>query len=419
MTSASTCGSPLPLRVVVHSRALSTELGRALLGTLPRPEARGMDTGSNKGVPARRRGGSAAGGRTVVRLRGPDDVLGVLPWRLGFHPRESLVVVVLEGSRLRDRLVMRLDLPLAEDEAAVARDTARRAAQAGADAVLAVVYTAAPDVGGELPRCDLVDDLAGALDDHEVELCEAMLVRGGRRWSYLCRDLGCCPTEGVPLPDRPTAAADAYAAEAVGQGATVLPDRESLRGRVEPSDHAVARAVRVQAAGELDEMVDRAQASGGGGMRTVAAARLALLRERYADGDREPPSGLDALLVAVLLHDTRVRDGLMTAALDDDADTLLELLGQVARLVDDDVAAPVCTVLAWLAYAAGDGALALVAVERALRADPGATMARLLLDGIDRMVRPAELREVSRAVRAELDGGGPGVGDGDAAACWP
>ncbi len=344
-------------------------------------------------------------GRSVVRLSGPDDVVGILPWRLGFHPTESLVLLVLQGARLRERLVMRLDLPVPEDEPHVARETAERAARAGADAVFAAVYTETADQAGELPRRGLVEDLEDELADRDVDLCEAVLVRAGRRWSYRCPDPGCCPPDGVSLPSRPTAAADAYAAETVLRGGVVLADRAALRGTVEPSGQAVAVAVRRQARDELAEMVERDRGPGDRArVRAAGAARLADLRARFARGDRVRPSALDALLVAVALHDTRVRDTLMTAAVDDDADSLRELLGQVARLVDDGSAAPVCTVLGWLAYSSGDGALALVAVERALRADPGSTMARLLLDGIDHMVRPADLRAVSSALRADLAG---------------
>ena len=35
----------------------------------------------------------------MVRISGPADILGVLPYRIGFHPSESLVVVCLEGPR--------------------------------------------------------------------------------------------------------------------------------------------------------------------------------------------------------------------------------------------------------------------------------------------------------------------------------
>ncbi len=340
-------------------------------------------------------------GRTVVKLRGPDDVVGVLPWRLGFHPTESLVLLVLQGPRRRERLVMRLDLPEPGDEVAVADQTAARAVRAGADEILVVVYTGEPDRDGSLPRAELVDDLVALLEKDGVAVPEAVLVRGGRRWSYVCADRGCCPPEGVRLPERPTPAADRYAAEAVARGTAVLPDRDAVRRGITPSDHPVAVAAREQARSSSEVLrgtaPDRASAS---------AARLARLRERFARGEREPPSAVDALVVALGLRDRDARDALMTAALDDDAAELRDLLRHVARLVDDEAAAPVCTVLGWLAYSAGDGALALVAVERALRAEPGCAMARLLLDGIDGMVPPAALREVSRAVRAELDPGG-------------
>ena len=92
----------------------------------------------------------------------------------------------------------------------------------------------------------------------------------------------------------------------------------------------------------------------------------------------------------------------MTGVLDDDADTLLDLLGALARQAEDADAAPVCTALGWVAYAHGHGALAAVAAERALRCAPDYSMARLLLDGLDRMLGPEHVRAVSEAVRAEL-----------------
>jgi hypothetical protein len=103
------------------------------------------------------------------------------------------------------------------------------------------------------------------------------------------------------------------------------------------------------------------------------------------------------------LHDKWARDATMTGVLDDDADTLLDLLGALARQADDTDAAPVCTALGWVAYAHGHGALAAVAAERALRCAPDYAMARLLLDGLDRMLGPEHVRAVSAAVRAELD----------------
>lgn len=337
----------------------------------------------------------------VVRLRGPADVLGVLPYRLGFHPTESLVLVCLEGPRRRDRLVMRVDLAHPATDADLAADLAGRAARVGAAAVLAVVYTAQGDDDEGLVRSGLVDALRDELAEHGLDLPEALLVRAGRWWSYLCHDLGCCPPEGVPLPPVPTAAATRFAAETVAQGEVVLADREELRRTVEPSHDDGARAGREQAVLAAEEVLAVATSTGGRpAARELTLARLAAVRRRWERGDGRVAAD-DAALVVLGLRDKPTRDAAMTAVLDDGTEALLGLLAELARWADDLEAAPVCTVLAWVAYTSGHGALASIAVERALRCEPDYAMALLLRDGMDRMVPPAALREVSAAVRAE------------------
>jgi hypothetical protein len=82
---------------------------------------------------------------------------------------------------------------------------------------------------------------------------------------------------------------------------------------------------------------------------------------------------------------------------------LTALLGELVRATPDPLCAPVCTVLAWVAHAIGDGGLANVAVERALRHDPGYAMAQLVREGLDRQVAPRAVRQVSADVRRDLD----------------
>jgi hypothetical protein len=342
-----------------------------------------------------------SGPTEVVRLRGPADVVGVLPYRLGFHPRESLVLVCLEGSRRRDRLVMRRDLDEALLDDAVAADLVERVTHVGASGALVVVYTDAPDDRG-LPRAGLVDLLQEDLDAAGVEMLDALLVRNGRWWSYLCADLLCCPADGTPLPADPTPATTRYAAETVAQGGAVLADREELRSSVEPSDHAVARAVREQAVDAADDLLSVALAAGGlPAVRALTLSRLDSLRDDWERGDHQVGAD-DASVVVLGLRDKGTRDEVMTAVLDDDAESMVGLLSELARRADDLDAAPVCTALAWVAYATGHGALATVAAERALRAEPGCAMAELVLQGMNRMMPPSALREVSAAVRADL-----------------
>ncbi len=387
---------------------------------------------------------------TVVRIDGPADVLGLLPYRLGFHPSESLVVMCLDGPRKRDRLVMRVDLEPSRVDRAVAQEIAARVAALGASAVVAVVYTAertAPRSGtrssrGRPARAALTRALTVALDRAGIEVLEALHVRDGRWWSYLCSDPRCCPPEGTPLPSEPSPAVLAFAAELVGQGETVLVDREALRASVRPPSDPEWTQRCGAAAAEAHEVLTEALVAGGPSMvRCFVLARLADLRRAWAEsGVVAVPA---AAVVVLGLHDVLTRDVVITALFDesrararptadpagpadpaagprdwvapanspgpaDPADSAaaagqsLGLLSALARCADDRDAAPICSVLSWVAYASGNGALATVAVERALAADPTYSLALLLVEGIDRMVPPADLRRVSALVRSDL-----------------
>ena len=46
---------------------------------------------------------------TTIRLRGPADIIAVLPYHLGYRPADSLVVVCLRRNRIG--VVGRVDLP--------------------------------------------------------------------------------------------------------------------------------------------------------------------------------------------------------------------------------------------------------------------------------------------------------------------
>ena len=57
-------------------------------------------------------------------------------------------------------------------------------------------------------------------------------------------------------------------------------------------------------------------------------------------------------------------------------------------MLPDHVAAPTLSVLASFTWWRGDGALARVALARALRCDPGYRLAQLLLHMVDLAIRP-------------------------------
>ncbi|MGH8825796.1 MAG: DUF4192 domain-containing protein [Jiangellaceae bacterium] len=336
----------------------------------------------------------------VVKLGTPPDIVAAMPSFIGFHPRESLIVMCLHGPRKRNGLTMRFDLPQPRHHRAMVSEITARVTRQRAGSVILVCYTAATGADGKLPRADLVERLAQHLVARDVGVVEALLVRGGRWYSYTCTD-SCCPSSGTPIPAHPAGAAAMFAAEAALQGRSVLPDREALEASVrgpvalrrisltQTYDRVAAEMAAELSGGDVESFADG----------TVALARKAL--DGYVEGRRDLTDDAAARIV-LGLHDKPSRDELTTWGIGDHVDEFVVLLTDLAQRALDEEAAPVCTVLASVVYQRGGGALVGVALERALRCDPGYTMARMLAAMLDGQVEPAELRSLSRAVRRDL-----------------
>ena len=102
--------------------------------------------------------------------------------------------------------------------------------------------------------------------------------------------------------------------------------------------------------------------------------------------------------VAVGWHDVAARDEAVLG-LPREPGTVA-VLAAAARACPRPWDAPLCAVLGWLAYQGGDGAVALVAVERALDSDPRYSLAHLLDGALERQVPPSVLEAVVGEVAA-------------------
>src|SRR2546421_1198996 len=108
----------------------------------------------------------------VVKITSHTGIAASIPYLLGFHPSESLVVIGLENNRLV--FTMRMDLQPAHLEGALVTEALRRMSEF--DQVIVAVYT--DETSGEtLPRSVLVERLLASLD-----VREALLVRNDRVW---------------------------------------------------------------------------------------------------------------------------------------------------------------------------------------------------------------------------------------------
>ena len=326
-----------------------------------------------------------------VSLVEPGEIAAALPLLLGFRPRESVVLVSLTGPRgVQVGLTVRADIPAPEHAAALADELSRRVRTDRPEAVLLLVVTDAddPDPGGDdtdLPHRALVRELTLALHRDRVPVRDALLVRAGRWWSYDCPSACCRPQRGTPLP----VGTSELEVATVAAGVVVADSREELAARIAPRAGVAAMAAgarrgAAQAAARREEIGAAAMAEESW---TAVTAGLAHSRAGTALSDRA--------LARILwgLRDVAVRDRALQLALDEDpaVDSLwTDCLRRAPRRY---VPAP-ATLLAVGAWLRGDGAMAGVALERALAADRGYRLAVLLRQALTSCLPPDQLRAI-------------------------
>lgn len=329
-----------------------------------------------------------------LRLRTPAEVVAVVPYLLGFVPERSVVAIALSGPRSTIGLTVRADLTPPDGVDAVGEIPARLAL-AGADEAILVVFDAEPD-GAAMPGGARVDDLRHELREHDIDLREALLVRDGRWWSYLCTDPRCCPPEGtiVVPPDRPGGASRVAAAMAL-EGRAPLPSRAALAESVAPVGFLAAVAMTQALSRARNDLVGRL---GVDEVRTRSLQLFTEAVERFAVPPVPVLADDEAARLIAALDDVQVRDAVASWGANGAAAPLVDLLRELARRTPPPFDAPITTTLAWVAYQEGDCTLAMVALDRALATDPAYSMARLLDEAVRRQVPPSALRAVSRQV---------------------
>jgi hypothetical protein len=219
-------------------------------------------------------------------------------------------------------------------------------------------------------------------------------VEDQRYWSYVCADPACCPPAGKPFDVRDHPAARAMAAE----GARVLASRDALAATVAPVTGDAAARMR-RATREAEEQIARAIAravrSGrkASVRRLIAAVGLPAVSEgisRYRGGGRLEPA--EAAWLTVVLRDLRVRDDAWSRMRPEHCEAHLRLWTDLTRLAQPGYVRAPAALLGFVAWQSGNGALANVALDRALEEDPAYSMAELLRQVIDSGAPPSLAR---------------------------
>jgi hypothetical protein len=317
---------------------------------------------------------------TRVRLTDPSELIAAVPHLLGFHPRDSLVVISLDGRRLG--MTLRADLVDPEHRELLAE-------QLTAPLVHQQHGGPGGDPGaGTLPhRClvDAVDDVLAAEGIGVQHALWAASTSPGVPWC--CYDEpGCAGTVGDP-------ASSPMAAATVAAGAVTFASREELAGLLTPDPaEALARRGRLLAAADAEHPLDPATAA-----RRVE--RLGQLHAAVAGGALVLDDAA-VVEVASALCDHRVRDGCLAWSVGAGGAAAEQLWLALVRATPAPERAEPAALLACTAYLRGDGALAGLALEVALAACPEHALAGLLRAALDGGLPPDLLRSVARDAAA-------------------
>ncbi|MFC4555877.1 DUF4192 domain-containing protein [Georgenia faecalis] len=357
---------------------------------------------------------------TVLRVSEPREVLAYIPYRLGFVPRESLVLLGLRGPRNRIGLVIRADLADAGHAVhgpAYAQRLVGHLLDDGAHDAFVVVYTAEDraSLAGDTPVGRSLAHLRALVDWGDPP---GPWVVGPDGYGVWGEDVECAPHTD-PLRDLEYTQTGATM---VLHGHAVAPDRASLaveRDAPAPARRAAARAA-ARAERHYAEVRHRCRTPGAAfgvpderarhegellAWRRGERSRWERLLAAAGRGDPLPVPELGRMLVG--LSDLYVRDDVILSLVGpppahlDDAEAITWALSQVfdpgglppepvrtqpgervleslARCAPRGRAAPALTLLAWLAWWGGDGARADVLARQALAEDGDQRLAQLI-----------------------------------------
>jgi hypothetical protein len=287
-------------------------------------------------------------------LRSPQELLGAVPFVIGFHPADSIVAVYIGPDR-HVRAAGRADLDAAPD-AIIAEF--RAALGHTTSALVLVGY-------GRQPESRRLNTVVRGLR-REVPIVGCFWVSANE---YRCVWDGCtcCATYGVTFDPRATVSA----ATLVVQGETATASRaDAVRELAADPD---AQAAVGDAIVRLDGVAEQCT--------VTDALRMAERDQRLSDAQ--------AAAVAVRLCEPAARKQAWLAT--DGQQWQRQLWFDLTRRVPDSHASPVATLAAWWAWRTGNALLAGEALRRALDSRPRTVLTQIAGRFITAHIDPASI----------------------------
>jgi hypothetical protein len=310
----------------------------------------------------------------TLRLSTPEDLIEAVPFLLGFHPIDSLVLVGLNDSRVE--VTARLDLADAQPSSLM-QVLEAVALRARCPKAITIVY------GEPAAATRLQASLELAAESAAVELVDCLYVAGGRWRSVLCGNLDCCPAEGRDINQ-----SSPIAATAVYAGLVAAPSRADVLAQLDPLPAQERDALRRLLAVEEQQAVE---AAGAGALDRYARSQVRAIHTAVRAGARVSDELAARLLVGLALYAIRDR---LWLAIDDGRIDGRGLWLDLARRAPSPYDASPLFLFAWGTWRQGNSAVAREAAERALASDPGYTAAELLLSAIEQAIDPRTMSKL-------------------------
>ena len=326
-------------------------------------------------------------GYQPLRVGSPADMLAIVPHLLGFVPDHSLVIVGARGARHRIGVTFRYDLPDPSD-----RQAAASIASHAVSVLASQQFTTAVVIGyGPGPLVTpIADAIRQTISETDLELRDVLRVHDGRYWSYLCTNPSCCPPAGVPF-DLDGHPASVAMTATTGHG--VLASRDELAATIAPLTGPAADTMRQETARAeriAARLITRTATTGSSARplidRGLTAVQTAITT--YRDDRAIELRGQFAWL-ALTLTSLPVRDDAWARMDPTHARAHQRLWTDLVRHAQPGYIAAPAALLAFTAWQNGNGALANLALDRALTDTPGYSMAQLLRDAIDAGAPPS------------------------------
>jgi hypothetical protein len=299
----------------------------------------------------------------MTTLTSPHDLLAAIPFLIGYHPENSLVLVALKDDSVG--MAMRVDMPT--DIAPESYDLlASHFQREAADAALIVAY-----VDSQTDPEPVLINTSAALLRAGISIKESLIVSDGRYRSMLCHDSECCPPLGSPIPDIDSSR---IAAEHVIAGhampfanvSGLVQSIAALPSAMEESWQSEVRTFWIES--DSENLLDL--------QRDGATAVIDLAGE-YAQGRGAEDRELVARVIG-RISDIQVRDYALGSHNEETADAYWQMWRELLLIAPRGFVAPIASIFAALAYQRGEGALAHKALDRALADDERYSLALLL-----------------------------------------